>query len=133
MNRAYDVTDKYHLPKCPGDLCVVDLYGSLPILQGNDKYVFVCYDVFYKYVKLNTLKFSTTKACLNKLLNHYFFNIIKPKVILSDGLKLNGKHQLLAYADDVNILGGRVHTVKKNSEALVAATKETGLEIKLST
>jgi hypothetical protein len=33
------------------------------------------------------------------------------------GLKLNGTHQLLAYADDVNILGGSVHTVKKNAEA----------------
>ena len=28
-----------------------------------------------------------------------------------DGLKLNGTHQLLAYADDVNILGGSVDTV----------------------
>jgi hypothetical protein len=46
-----------------------------------------------------------------------------------DGLKLNGTHQLLAYADDVNILGGSVHTVKKIAEALVAATKETGLEV----
>ena len=46
-----------------------------------------------------------------------------------DGLKLNGTHQLLAYADDVNILGGSVHTVKKNAEALVAATKEIGLEV----
>ena len=53
-----------------------------------------------------------------------------------DGLKLNGTHQLLAYADDVNILGESVDTVKKNAEALVAATKEIGLEkmlIKLST
>ena len=32
-----------------------------------------------------------------------------------DGLKLNGMHQLLAYADDVNILGGSVHTVKENA------------------
>jgi hypothetical protein len=46
-----------------------------------------------------------------------------------DGLKLNGTHQLLAYADDVNILRGSVHTVKKNAEALVAATKENGLEV----
>jgi hypothetical protein len=46
-----------------------------------------------------------------------------------DGLKLNGTHQLLAYADDVNILGGSVHTVKENSEALVVATKEIGLEV----
>jgi hypothetical protein len=28
-----------------------------------------------------------------------------------DGLKLNGTHQLLVYADDVNILGGSMHTV----------------------
>ena len=32
-----------------------------------------------------------------------------------DGLKLNGTHQLLAYADDVNILGGSSHTVKENA------------------
>jgi len=29
-----------------------------------------------------------------------------------DGLKLHVTHQLLAYADDVNILGGSVHTIK---------------------
>ena len=46
-----------------------------------------------------------------------------------DGLKLNGTHHLLAYADDVNILGGRLRTVKENAEALVFATKENGLEV----
>jgi hypothetical protein len=54
-----------------------------------------------------------------------------------NGLKLNGTHQLLAYADDVNILGGSAHTVKENAKALVVATKEIGLEVnadnKLST
>ena len=30
-----------------------------------------------------------------------------------DGLKLNGTHQLLAFADDVNILGGSIHTYSK--------------------
>ena len=45
------------------------------------------------------------------------------------GLKLNGTHQLLVYADDVNVLGGSVHTIKKNAEALVVASKETGLEV----
>ena len=33
-----------------------------------------------------------------------------------DDLKLNGTHQLLVYAFDVNILGGGVHTVKENAE-----------------
>ena len=46
-----------------------------------------------------------------------------------DGLKLNGTHQLLAYADDINILGGSIHMVKENAEALVVATKEIGLEV----
>ena len=45
------------------------------------------------------------------------------------GLKLNGTHQLLAYANDVNILGGSIHTPKENAEASVAATRETGLEV----
>jgi len=44
-------------------------------------------------------------------------------------VKLNGTHQLLAYADDVNILGGSIESVKKNVEALVAANREIGLEV----
>jgi hypothetical protein len=63
-----------------------------------------------------------------------FFNFaleyaIKRVQVNQDGLKLNGTHQLLAYADDFNILGGSVHTVKENAEALVVATKEIGLEV----
>jgi len=46
-----------------------------------------------------------------------------------NGLKLNGTHQLLFYVDDVNILGGSVHTVKENAEALIVASKEIGLEV----
>jgi hypothetical protein len=38
------------------------------------------------------------------------------------------KLQLQSYADDVNILRGNVRTVRENAVALVAATKEIGLE-----
>jgi len=38
-----------------------------------------------------------------------------------DGLKLKGTHQLLVYDDDDNIMGGSIHTLEKNAEALVVA------------
>jgi len=40
---------------------------------------------------------------------------IRRAQINQDGLKLNGTHQLLAYADDVNIVGGSIHTLKENA------------------
>jgi hypothetical protein len=45
-----------------------------------------------------------------------------------DGLKVNGTHQLLVYSDDVNILDGSVHIIKKNAD-LIVASKEIGLEV----
>ena len=44
------------------------------------------------------------------------------------GLKLNGKQQLLVYTN-VNRMGGRGHSVEKNMEILLAASKEIGLEV----
>jgi hypothetical protein len=44
-------------------------------------------------------------------------------------LKLNGTHQFLAYANDINTLAGSAHTVNENAESLVVATKEIGLEV----
>jgi hypothetical protein len=39
--------------------------------------------------------------------NQWDLILIRSMGFNQDGLTLNGKHQLLAYADDVNILGGR--------------------------
>ena len=64
-------------------------------------------------------------ALLPLLCNTAFEYAIRRVQVNQDGLKLNSTHQLLAYADDVNILGGGIHTVKKNTEALVVASKET--------
>ena len=46
-----------------------------------------------------------------------------------DDLELNCTHQLMVYADDVNILDGSIHTIKKNPETSVVASKETGLKV----
>jgi hypothetical protein len=45
-----------------------------------------------------------------------------------EGLKLNGTHQLLAYADNINIVVKNVDTMQKNAEAL-CTSKEVGLEV----
>jgi len=47
-----------------------------------------------------------------------------------DGVKLNGTHQLLVYADDVNVLGESVLTVKKNTETMLVSSEEIDLEVK---
>jgi hypothetical protein len=44
------------------------------------------------------------------------------------GLKLNGTHQLMVYAD-VNLLGDNMHTIKKNPGSLNDAIKEVGLKV----
>jgi hypothetical protein len=36
---------------------------------------------------------------------------------------------MLVYADNVNILGGSVNTIKKNTYALVVSCQENGLEV----
>ena len=58
------------------------------------------------------------------LFNLCFEYAIRMVQVNKDGLKLNGKHQFLAYADYVIILGEGIHTLKENAEALVAATRE---------
>jgi hypothetical protein len=47
------------------------------------------------------------------------------------GLRPNGTHQLLTYADDIDILGENIDTIQKNTEALLDAGKEVGLKINL--
>jgi hypothetical protein len=45
------------------------------------------------------------------------------------GLEFNGTHHLLVYADDVNLLGDGVNTIKENLETLLETSRDIGLEI----
>jgi hypothetical protein len=45
------------------------------------------------------------------------------------GLKLNGTHQLLAYAENVDLLGDNIDSINKNTQNLIDASKEIGLEV----
>jgi len=70
----------------------------------------------------NSLKQGDALSSL--LFNFALEYAVRRVQVNQDGVKLNGTHQLLVYVDDVNILGGSVHTVKKNTEALVVAIKD---------
>ena len=63
------------------------------------------------------------------LFNFALGYVIRRNQVNQDGLKLNGKYQLLVYGDDVNILGRSVYAVKEKAETSVVASKEIGLEV----
>jgi len=72
------------------------------------------------------------------MLNYHYFSTLLQiwplgKKVKQDGLKLNGRHQLLFHGDDVNILAGSIYTTEKNTEASAVASKETGLEVNTDT
>ena len=67
---------------------------------------------------------------LSSLLSNFALEYAISKVQVNlDGLKLIGTHQLFFYATDDNMLGGNVHGIEKNAEALVVVCKESGLEV----
>ena len=42
---------------------------------------------------------------------------------------MNGTHQVLTYADDVNLIGGDIRTIERNAGVLLNACKDIGLAL----
>ena len=94
----------------------------------NETYSRVCADKYFSGTFPTKNGLTQGNALLPLFLNFALEYAIRKFQTNKWSLKLNGTHQLLVYADDVNILRRSTHTTKRNTEAAVVASKDTDLQ-----
>jgi hypothetical protein len=118
-------------------LCMIFSLSSVSAMKLK-RLLKICLCETYKTVRIIRLlsELFSIKTVLIKgvVLSPLFSNFalecaIRRVQINQMDLKLNGTRQFLFSADDVNVLGGKTHTVKKNAEVSVVASQETGLVV----
>jgi hypothetical protein len=88
----------------------------------------VCLNETYSKVRVD--KFSecpeTRRCSIASAFRCFLDYIIRKDQENQIGLELNGTHQLLVYADDVNLLGDSINAIKENTQ--LGASRDVGLE-----
>jgi hypothetical protein len=98
-------------------VCLNETYNKVHI----GKHLPDTFPTQYVYNKVDALS-----SLIFKFILEYAIRMVLENQV---GLKLNRTHQMLVYADDINLLGDKINTIKKKTDSLTDATKVVDPEV----
>jgi hypothetical protein len=118
---AYDSVTREVLYNIPIEFGVPTKLARLMKMCLNETYTRSKVHICKQLYESSYPKWSKTRRCSITIALECAIRKVQENQV---GLKLNGTHQLLAYADDVNLLGDNIDSINKNRETLIDASKE---------